>query len=97
MITLGGNIQLSGFNEIDSGHKHVVKKIVGNYARKFSDVLESGYEELSITSKEVHGNKSHINIKLIVKGKPINAEETGNNMLVTLAKSLKKIESQITK
>ena len=36
MIELGGNITLVGFKEMGFGELIVVKKIVGNYARKLS-------------------------------------------------------------
>ena len=37
VLELGGSIQLSGFSGIDGGQMVVVKKIVGNYAKRLSD------------------------------------------------------------
>ena len=42
-LQLGGNIELSGFREIDPASMVIIKKIVGNYARKFSDHFD-GFE-----------------------------------------------------
>jgi hypothetical protein len=37
VVHLGGNIQLEGFRHLDGGSMVILKKIVGTYARKFSD------------------------------------------------------------
>lgn len=37
MIQLGGNICLDGFEQLDPGILVVVKKVVGNYAKKFNE------------------------------------------------------------
>ena len=47
MIELGGSIKLDGFNSIDIPSLIVVKKIVGNYAKKFSE-SNSEYKELML-------------------------------------------------
>ncbi|MBD3259811.1 hypothetical protein GF371_04255, partial [Candidatus Woesearchaeota archaeon] len=39
-IKLGGNIELSGFRDLDGGTMVILKKIVGNYVRKLSDNSE---------------------------------------------------------
>jgi ribosome-associated translation inhibitor RaiA len=99
-IELGGHIQLVGFNHLDSSELVVLKKIIGNYARKFSDHLGDSYEHLSINLKKVHGTKSskfELNVKLLVKGKPVTCDVTENNLYVCVAESLKKIEAQIIK
>ena len=43
MITLGGNITLNGFSALDKGELSVVKKMVGNYVKRFND-LASNFE-----------------------------------------------------
>ena len=97
MIELGGNIELSGFKELNSSELIVLKKIIGSYARKFSD-HHKDYEKLSLTLKKVHGKKSskyELQAKLSLGKKPITVEYTDNNLFVTLAEALKKLEAQV--
>jgi ribosome-associated translation inhibitor RaiA len=99
MIELGGNIQLVGFKDFDSSELVVMKKIIGNYARKFSDNLEN-YEKLTVSLKQIgpkSSNKYEIQIKLMVKGKPTNTDVTENNVYFALAQSFKKLENQVLK
>ena len=46
-MQLGGNIELNGFNELERSKLVVVKKIVGNYAKEFSD--KTRFDKLSLT------------------------------------------------
>ena len=99
-MELGGNIELVGFSELDSSELVILKKIIGNYARKFSDALGDSYEKLTLNLKPVHGKKSskfELQAKLMVKGKPVNVDYTDNNLFVTVAEALKKLEAQIIK
>src|SRR3990170_2817202 len=99
-MELGGNIELSGFNETDTSELIVLKKIIGNYARKFSDYLGQGYERLIINLKHVHGVKSskfEVQVRLLANGGQINSEVTENNLFVAIADALKKIEAQVMK
>ena len=43
-IKLGGSIELSGFSNLDGGQMIVLKKIVGNYARKMEEKYEALYK-----------------------------------------------------
>ena len=99
MIELGGNIQLVGFKDLDSGELIILKKIIGNYARKFSDGIE-GYEQLHINLKQVGSktsSKFEVDAKLLIKGKPVNTNVTENNVFVSVSESLKKLEAQTFK
>ena len=96
-MELGGNTELTGFNEVDSSELIVLKKIIGNYARKFSDHIGEGYERLVLTMKHVHGTKSskfEVQARLLANGSTVNSEVTENNLFVAVADALKKIESQ---
>jgi hypothetical protein len=55
---LGGNITLIGF-KLDSVELVVVKKIVGNYARKLAE--KSGYKEIKLRLKQREHGKSLLN------------------------------------
>ena len=99
MIELGGNIELIGFKDLDSAELIILKKIIGNYARKFFDNLE-GYEQLSINLKKIGGEKSNkfeVDAKLMSNGKPINSNVTENNVFVSVSEVLKKVEKQVIK
>ena len=95
---LGGNIQLSGFKEISPGEMVVVKKIVGSYARKFSDSIK-GYETLQVHLKQVHKTESsekyELHAKLVYEGKTKSSESGERNLFVALDSALKKLESQM--
>jgi ribosome-associated translation inhibitor RaiA len=99
-IELGGNIELSGFAELETSELIVLKKVIGNYARKFSDQLQENYQRLVINLKQIHGKSSskfEVQIKLMTQSKPYTSEVTENNLFVCVADALKKIEAQINK
>ena len=94
-LELGGNIELSGFREIDPASMIVVKKIVGNYARKFSNKVE--VQKLKITMKQVHGDESRYEIHSTVLTTDTNyiSEITDHNLFFVLDKAMKKLEQQL--
>lgn len=57
-IKLGGNIELSGFSALDGAQMIVLKKIVGNYARKMEEKCKS-FEALKLTMKPVGEEKKY--------------------------------------
>ena len=99
VLELGGNIVLSGFSGLDAANMIVLKKIVGNYARKFSDRSET-FEKLHLTMKAVHKKeeqpkKFELHAKLIDNGKVTTSELTERNLFVGIDSALKKIEHEI--
>lgn len=99
-MELGGNIELTGFSELDPGVLVVVKKVVGNYAKRLSEI-EKDFEKLQVTLKTVHktakSEKNELHAKVIAKGKPYTAEVTDLNLFFALDKVLKKVENEICK
>ncbi len=97
-VQLGGNIELSGFKEVDGGSMIILKKIVGTYARKFSDSLQN-FEKLSVNMKQVHeteGSKKYeVHGKLIDNGKVHTAEITDRNLFTCVDSVMKKIENSL--
>ncbi len=85
-LTLGGGIELSGFKTVDLGMMVVVKKIVGSYARKFSDDNKD-FEKLSVS---LDGKK--LSGELTVGGKAKTSEVEEDNLFVTLDKVMKGLE-----
>lgn len=98
-MQLGGNIQLSGFRDIDGASMVVLKKMIGNYARKMSDIKKD-FEQLKITMKPIHetekSEKYEIHASLIAGGKPVTSEVTERNLFVAVDNALKKVVSEIT-
>ena len=60
-ITLGGNIELSGFSNLDGGQIIVLKKIIGNYVNRIGTIT-SNFEKLNMTMKSVHGNQFELHL-----------------------------------
>ncbi len=96
LLQLGGNIELVGFRILDPASMIVVKKMVGTYARKFSD---SGLELLKLTMKPVHsGDKPHcfeVNCRISAKGRNYISELTDHNLFFAVDKVLKKVEAEM--
>jgi len=97
-VELGGNIRLTGFSELDGGSIIVVKKIVGSYAKKFSERCKK-FEKLTLTLKTVHkkekSEKYELHAKVADGGKDYNAEITERNLFFALDTVLKKLEREI--
>ena len=97
-MQLGGNIELSGFKDIDGASMVVLKKIIGNYGRRFSDISDK-FESLKITMKPVHetekSEKYEIHAQLMNDGKSVVSEVVERNLFVAVDSALKKIESEI--
>jgi ribosome-associated translation inhibitor RaiA len=100
-VELGGNITLSGFSGRDFTELIVVKKIVGQYARKFTDGIP-GFSRLAVTLKDVHGHegghgKSEIVVKVIIASQEYDAEVTEHNLYMALDTALKRVMEQAQK
>ncbi len=93
-MELGGNIILTGFKDVPKSDMIVLKKIVGNYVRKFRDKMKD-YEGLRITLKPLHGGKSYqLNGELVGAKERYNAETENRNLFVGVDELLKKLEKQ---
>lgn len=94
MIELGGNITLSGFQDREFAELIVIKKIVGQYARKLHDTVP-GFQSLSVNLNVLGHQQHEISIKAMVDGAPYNSAVTERNLFVALDSALKKIVEQI--
>ena len=98
-LELGGNIQLTGFSELDGGQMIVLKKIIGNYARKLTESCNN-FEQLSVTMKSVHETENsrtfELHARLMDNGKPIVGEVSDRNLFMAIDKVLKKVESNMS-
>ena len=93
---LGGNIELVGFREMDGGSMIILKKVIGSYARKFSDRL-NGIDKLTIRMKKIGNSQFELNGLLAKEGQQFNSEVIEYNLFVGMDKLLKKMESSALK
>ena len=91
-ISLGGNITLNGFQNIEGGKMIVLKKVIGNYTKQMQE-KKANYEKLTVT---LQGDENNATIKAeLTAGGNFIAEDTQNNIFVALDNVLKKILEQI--
>ena len=80
------------------GKNNLVKKIVGNYAKRFSESIEN-FEKLKVTLKAIHKTEAsqvnEIHAQLVAAGKPTNASETDRNLFFALDNVMKKIGAEL--
>lgn len=98
---LGGNIVLSNF-ELDGQEMIIVKKIVGNYAKKIKNFHD--YKELKLemkTSNKGKTKKFEVKGMVIFNGNRATSEATGFNPFVlideVLGKILKEVQHKVKK
>ena len=87
-ITLGGGIKLIGFKDIEPGVFIVIKKIVGNYARIFSD-KHNDFENLILIN-----DGKEMKAELNLKGKSFDANFKIDNLFIALDAVLKGLENK---
>ena len=95
---LGGNIELSGFRDIDSSSMIVVKKIVGNHARRIAE-LSKKLETIHITLKPIHqrekSEKYEVYVRVLDDGKVFASEAVDRNLFVAIDDALKRVTSEM--
>lgn len=93
---LGGNIVLVNF-DLEEPEMIIIKKIVGNYAKKISYIKE--YQDLKIELKTHQKGKGHkkyeIKASLNFDGENINAESEGLNTFMVLSEAMSKLLSEV--
>jgi hypothetical protein len=90
---LGGNIELTGFRPLDGGSMIVLKKIIGNYARKFSD--NYGSEKLALQLMPGAGMYA-LRGTVHKQGKIVTSDHADANVFFVVDTVLKKLENQLT-
>ena len=97
-IKLGGNIQLTGFREIDSSSMVVLKKIIGNYAKRIAELTQR-MDALHITLKPIHerekSEKYELHAKVVDDGKVTASEAVDRNLFVAIDAVLKKLVNEL--
>jgi hypothetical protein len=93
VMELGKSIELVDFNDIERDKIVVIKKVVGNFVKRFQD-RNSGFERLSLHLKKVHNSEYEILGKLIVNNNEYNSEVVDYNLFYALNEILKKLEAE---
>ncbi len=88
MITLGGNITLDGFDELDPGQLIVVKKMVGLFAKKVQD------NQGSLDGFDVKRDNETVTVKAVCQDKTFEDSATDKNLFVALSNALKSVEDK---
>lgn len=99
LIKLGGNIELSGFKEFDGATMIVLKKIIGNYARKMSDSTKD-FKKLSLNIKVIHEREKSEKYELHAKcesDKVYPANVVDRNLFFAIDNVLKKVVAEMEK
>ncbi len=89
VVKLGGNIELLGFNDIEPGSVVIVKKMIGSYAKQFSE-KHSDFEKLVLELKNKDTNE--VVVKLHHGGNVKEAQASANNLFMALDEVMKPIE-----
>ncbi len=95
-LELGGNIQLTGFRDLDPATLVIVKKIVGNFVKDMS-AHNSGFRGLNVTLKSVHEREKSEKYEIHAHLKTdtvYTAYVVERNLLVGLDSVLKKVEKE---
>lgn len=93
MITLGGNIQLEGFNDLEYGEVLIAKKLVGNYIRVIAENCEEC--KLARILLEVKDEEYQVNVEVDVEEKRVLGSKRGDNLFFTMDKALKTVLKEL--
>lgn len=88
MMELGGNIKLDGFEDLEPAQLIVVKKIVGNFAKQYSEKTE--VKELLVKLEDKKKNKVSVDLNGEIK-----EEDKGDNLFYVLDGLLVKIRDKL--
>ena len=92
ILQLGGNIELLGASAFDAATLIVLKKIVGNYARQFSN--RTPFQKLSIAITKQEKNIS-LSTVLVMNNNSLTADANHTNLFMGLDIALKQLEREL--
>lgn len=100
-LELGGHIELSGFTGLMPGSMTIIKKIVGSYTKRYTE-LKPDFEKLQLNMKAIHQTTEtpkqfQLNAKMIHSGKVVASQAEDRNIFHAIDSCLKKIEAEISK
>jgi len=92
---LGSSIEINGFSIVDRASMVIVKKVIGNYARKFSE-KNVGFEKLTIILKNDETEKTcEIQAQAKTASKVFDSDIKDENLFVAIDSALKGLDSQL--
>ncbi|MBW3019995.1 hypothetical protein KY334_01755 [Candidatus Woesearchaeota archaeon] len=97
LITLGGNIQLSGFRGLKKINNVVINKIIGNNVKKIRDSCDN-FEMLNLRLRDLSGGKQkkvELHAKAVDNGTVFTSELVDRNLYFALDSILRKIRAEI--
>jgi hypothetical protein len=96
MMELGGNIKLSGFNNLDHATLIVVKKMIGNYARKITETI-GPLQELKLSLENSDASGWDLKASLILNSSNFSSQNKGSNLFYTMNNVLNSIIQEAKK
>ena len=97
MIELGGNIKLDNFDAVDIPTLIIVKKIVGNYAKKIhDDITEFSELKLHLINDNKELKQVTLGAALVTTQGTCETEAEDVNLFFAVDKALSKIVYEIT-
>lgn len=88
MIELGGNIKLDGFEGVEPAQLIVIKKVVGNFARQYSEKVD--VKELLVKLEDDKKNKITVDLNGEIK-----ESDKGDNLFYVLNGLLVKVRDKL--
>ncbi len=96
MIELGGNIKLDNFDGLDLPTLIIVKKIVGNYAKRINDQVTPFLElKLQIIKNDHELKRIELGALLTTDNKTCEAYASDVNLFFAIDKALSKIMQDV--
>ena len=93
-----GNVDFSGFKDIDAPAMNDLKRIASAYVKRFKEICAS-FEKLTIRMKkvhaQVHSEKYEVHVSVLDKGKLYTSTVTDKNLLGAADAALQKVEHEI--
>lgn len=89
-------MDLSGFENLDSPTKLVIRKIVGNQVKKFNDSI-GDFDRLSLNlNKTEEDQRYQLLGKMEMNGKIYTSEVTDQNLFFALSRVLDKLKERVS-
>jgi len=93
-----GNIELSGFRDVDGSSMDIIRKMIGNHANRLGELTKK-LQKLHITLKPIHerekSEKYEIHAMIIDDGKVYSSEVVNRNLIVAVDKVLNKLINEL--
>lgn len=93
-IKLGDRIELCGFGKLDSATMIVLKKMIGNFTRKFEENCKQ-FEQLKIDFAKLDEKEFKLSASLVDGERTFPAELEGRNLFISVGDILRELEKEV--